>query len=168
MHPTTELDPRFSDPGAAPTDWATTEAILEQAQLCWVTTVRSDGRPHVTPLVAVWLDDAAHFCTGPTEQKAINLADNASVALVTGCNNWDEGVDVVVEGTAVRVTDIDLLGRLASAWRSKWNGEWNYEVTDEGFAHPEGGEARVYRVEPHKILAFGKGTFTHTRYQFIT
>ncbi len=28
-------------------------------------TVRPDGRPHVTPLLAVWADDALHFCTGP-------------------------------------------------------------------------------------------------------
>jgi pyridoxine/pyridoxamine 5'-phosphate oxidase len=167
-HPATELDARFSDPGAAPTDWATTAAILEQAQMSWITTVRSDGRPHVTPLVAVWLDDAAHFSTGPGEQKAINLAQNPSVALVTGCNTWDDGIDVVVEGTAVRLTEIDLLRRLASAWRTKWNGEWDYAVTSEGFAHPGGGEAHVYRVEPHKILAFGKGTFTHTRHRFTT
>ena len=37
--------------------------------MSWLTTVRADGRPHVTPLVAVWLDDAIHFSTGPEEQK---------------------------------------------------------------------------------------------------
>jgi nitroimidazol reductase NimA-like FMN-containing flavoprotein (pyridoxamine 5'-phosphate oxidase superfamily) len=166
-HPTTELDDRFSDPDAAPTDWATTVEILEQAQLSWITTVRSDGRPHVTPLVAVWLDNAIHFSTGPGEQKAVNLTQNPSVALTTGCNTWDHGIDVVVEGSATRVTDAALLRRLAVAWRTKWNGEWDYEVTANGLAHPGGGEALVYRVEPRKVLAFGKGTFTHTRHRFI-
>lgn len=121
-----------------------------------------DGPPRDPPA------DAAHFCTGPAEQKAVNLAENSSVALVTGCNNWDHGIDVVVEGIAVRVADIDLLDRLASAWRSKWTGEWNFDVTDEGFTHADGGKARVDRVEPHTVLAFGKGTFTHTRHRFTT
>jgi len=42
---------------------------LEDAELFWITTVRVDGRPHVTPLVAVWLDDAIHFATGAGEQQ---------------------------------------------------------------------------------------------------
>jgi hypothetical protein len=63
--PTTSLDARFSDPGAAPTSWGDTVRAFETAELFWITTVRADGRPHVSPLVAVWLDGAIHFCTGP-------------------------------------------------------------------------------------------------------
>ena len=59
----------------------------------------------MTPLVAVWLDDVLHFCTGPAEQKAVNLRGNDRVVLLTGCNQWDTGMDVVVEGRAARVTD---------------------------------------------------------------
>jgi hypothetical protein len=53
--PVAELDERFSDPGAKATPWAKAREVLETAQLSWVTTVRADGRPHVTPPVAVWL-----------------------------------------------------------------------------------------------------------------
>jgi Pyridoxamine 5'-phosphate oxidase len=63
--PVAELDERFSDPGAKTTPWAKAREVLETAQLSWVTTVRADGRPHVTPLVAVWLDDAVHFTHPP-------------------------------------------------------------------------------------------------------
>ena len=35
--------------------------------------VRRDGRPHVTPLPAMWLDGALHLCTGAHEEKARNL-----------------------------------------------------------------------------------------------
>src|SRR5689334_23078260 len=63
--PQTTLDHRFSDPGAEPTSWAETKQTLDDAQLFWITTVRRDGRPQVTPLVAVWLDDAVYFTTGP-------------------------------------------------------------------------------------------------------
>ena len=55
QQPVTDLDTRFSDPNAIPTDWSETRRALESAELSWVTTVRADGRPHVTPLVAVWL-----------------------------------------------------------------------------------------------------------------
>lgn len=163
--PTTDLDARFSDPDAAPTSWDDTRATLEAAELFWITTVRADGRPHVSPLVAVWLDDALHFCTGAAEQKAVNLRVNPHVTLTTGCNQWDHGVDVVVEGDAVQVTDDATLHRLADAWRTKWDGRWQYEAGAGALQH-EAGEALAFRVAPAKVLAFGKGTFTHTRHRF--
>ena len=163
--PVTTLDRRFSDPDARAADWAATRRALETAELSWIATVRADGRPHVTPLVAVWLDDAVHFATGPDEQKAVNLRSNAHVILMTGCNRWDEGMDVVVEGEAVRVTDDALLERLAEAWTSKWDGRWRYEVSSGCFHHGPG-TAFVFRVVPDKVLAFGKGTFSQTRHRF--
>jgi general stress protein 26 len=124
--PTTDLDPRFSDEGAAATEWQEAERALDAAQLSWITTVRADGRPHVTPLVAVWLDGAVHFTTGAEEQKAVNLRSNPHVILTTGCNEWERGLDVVVEGDAVRATDAATLQRLADAWRTKWDGQWKF------------------------------------------
>ncbi|MDY7105028.1 MAG: pyridoxamine 5'-phosphate oxidase family protein [Actinomycetota bacterium] len=161
----TRLDDRFSDPGAEPTPWATTREALEHAQLAWITTVRADGRPHVTPLVTVWVDETLHFCTGPDEQKARNLEQNRAVVLTTGCNEWERGLDVVVEGTAEPVTDRATLERLAAAWTERWDGRWRFDVTDTGFAHPApGGPALVFAVRAAKILAFAKGGFSHTRH----
>jgi nitroimidazol reductase NimA-like FMN-containing flavoprotein (pyridoxamine 5'-phosphate oxidase superfamily) len=107
--PRTELDTRFSEPEAQPTSWDDTLAAIKQAEIFWISTVRTDGRPHVTPLVAVWLDDALHLSTGPDEQKARNLARNPHVALTTGANEWQSGLDVVIEGEAARVTDTKRL-----------------------------------------------------------
>jgi len=163
--PTTSLDSRFSDPAATATSWEDTARVLETAELFWLTTVRADGRPHVTPLVAVWLDGALHFCTGDAEQKARNLRTNPHVILTTGSNGWDHGLDVVVEGDAVPVTDAPTLQRLADAWRTKWDGQWQFEAHDGRFRH-EAGDALVYAVVPAKVLAFGKGTFSHTRHRF--
>jgi len=163
--PTTALDTRFSEPGAVPIAWSDTVRALKAAELFWITTVRADGRPHVSPLVAVWLDGGLHFCTGADEQKARNLRTNAHVILTTGCNDWHRGVDVVVEGDAVRTADDATLRRLAEAWRSKWDGRWHYEVR-EGSFHHDVGEALVFSVAPVKVLAFGKGTFSHTRHRF--
>ena len=173
--PTTEIDARFSEPGASATSWEDAVRVLETAELFWITTVRADGRPHVTPLVAVWCDDAIHFATGAYEQKAHNLRANAHVILTTGCNEWERGLDVVVEGEAVRTTDDATLERLADAWRTKWDGQWQFDAHDGAFSPREaatGGAASedeaalVFSVAPTKILAFGKGSFTHTRHTF--
>ena len=161
IEPVTELDQQFSEPGAVATAWDETRRVLETAELFWISTVRADGRPHLTPLVAVWLDGAVHFCTGAAEQKAVNLRGNRHVILTTGCNTWDRGLDVVVEGDAVNVTDAEELQRLAAAWTTKWDGRWQYEVSSSGF-----GAVLVFSVLPVKILAYAKGTFGVTRYRF--
>jgi general stress protein 26 len=165
--PVTTLDQRFSDPDAAATEWDRTRRVLAEAELFWVTTVRADGRPHMTPLVAIWADGALHFCTGGSEQKAVNLRGNRHVILSTGCNTWDQGLDVVVEGDAVQVTDDDVLRRLATAWAAKWHGQWQYQVRD-GFFYDAGSTdpVLVFAVTPAKVLAFAKGTFSHTTHRF--
>ncbi len=153
--PTIRLDDRFSDPGTRPTDWATTREVLETAQISWLTTVRADGRPHVTPLVAVWLDGRLCFGTGATEQKCRNLTANPHVVLTTGRTGWDDGLDVMVEGEARRVTDRPTLERLAAAYLEKWDGSWKYEVGDDGLRQG-GNDALVFAVEPAKVLTFGR------------
>lgn len=67
---------------------------------------------------------------------------------------WHDGAtDLVVEGTAVRVTDEDRLHALAGA-RERRHGEfWRFEVRDGAFHHG-GGPAHVFAVAPRKVLAF--------------
>ena len=166
--PITTIDPRFSDPDTVATPWEQTRRVLETAEVCWIATVRADGHPHVTPLVAVWLDGAIYFCTGDTEQKAVNLRGNLHVILATGNIHWNSGLDVVVEGDAVQVTDEDLLTRLAAAWATKWDGRWRqYEVRNGAF-HSEYVETiPVFSVTPTRVFAYAEGPrFGQTRHQF--
>jgi general stress protein 26 len=165
VEPRVELDPRFSNPNAVPTAWAETRRVLEAAEIFWITSVRADGRPHVTPLVAVWLDGALHFSTGADEQKMHNLRGNPNVVLTTGNDRWQDGLDVMVEGVAAQVDDDVALGRLAAAWATKWDGRWQWDVRDGSF-HDGPGEALVFSVTPTKVLAFAKDTFGQTRYLF--
>jgi general stress protein 26 len=165
--PVTVLDRRYSNPNAVATGWDDTRRALEAAELFWISTVRADGRPHVTPVVAVWADGAMHFCTGAEEQKFANLRANPHVVLTTGCSNWDRGLDVVVEGEAARVTDPATLGSLAAVWTTKWEGYWRYTVGDGCFLHPGGGEAIVFSVTPAKVYAHAKGDpFAATTHRF--
>jgi general stress protein 26 len=174
--PRAELDTRFSGPEATPPDWADVLAVIERAEIFWLSTVRPDGRPHVTPLPAMWLDDGLHFCTGPREQKAVNLARNPQCALTTGTDRFRTGLDVIAEGRAERVTDQAVLQRLADMWLDKL--DWRFEVVEGGFRDPDapgtdgqGGapvdDALVFRLAPAKVLAFGRGeTYSQTRYRF--
>jgi hypothetical protein len=162
--PRPELDARFSAPGASATSWADAQRVIQEAELFWISTVRPDDRPHVTPLPVVWQGGAAYFCTGAGEQKAVNLARNRDCVLTTGENAWKSGLDVVIEGVARRVTDDGLLRALANAWESKYQGDWHFDVANGAFHH-EGGEALVFEVVPTKILAFAKGDFAQTRYR---
>jgi general stress protein 26 len=164
--PIPELNEAFSEPNVTAPSWSDVEAALSAAEMFWLSTVRRDGRPHVTPLPAIWLEGALHICVGRHEQKAKNLARDSRCVLTTGTNKLRSGLDVVVEGTAVRVTDRSRLFRLAELWRSKL--DWPFEVGDGVFRDPGGREGLVFRLAPAKVLAFGKAPFTQTRYRFPT
>jgi hypothetical protein len=164
--PVAELDGRFSAPGATATPWADAQSALEAAEIFWISTVRSDGRPHVTPLIAVWLDGALYFCTGAEEQKGRNLAGNPFCILTTGCNAIGEGLDVVVEGEAVNIREEAQLQRVADAYVAKYGSDWHFDVADGAFAHSDGGVALVFEVAPVKAFGFGKGAFSQTRWKF--
>ena len=163
--PTGEIDRRFSDPEAGPTPWSEVVSVLERAELYWLTSVRADGRPHVTPLIGVVKDGAVHFCTGLREQKARNLEHRSHVAITTGNNAWAQGLDVVVEGTAVRVVDRDALQELADAYEAKYGSVWHFDVGDGVFETNGGGAAAVFRIEPAKVLAFAKEPHAQTTYR---
>jgi pyridoxine/pyridoxamine 5'-phosphate oxidase len=165
--PMTELDERFSSEDATPMPWTEARGRLEAAELAWLTTVRPDGRPHATPLVFVWLDGGLYFCTGPDERKAHNLARNAHCIVTTGCNALDEGLDLVVEGDAIQVSDEAKLQRVAAAYASKYDAPFRFTVRDGAFVGEGGGRALVYEVSPSKVLGFGKGDpFSQTRWRF--
>lgn len=171
MEPIAKLDSRYSSEGTAPTDWSEGLKIVQEAPVSWVSTVRPDGRPHVTPLITVWLDSAVYFCTGQHERKAKNLERNPHCILTTGCNTFDQGLDLVVEGDAVRVTDDAKLGRIAQAYESKYGRDWRFAVRDGFFVHQglhEGaGPVLVYEVAPTRAFGFRKGQeFSQTRWTF--
>ncbi|MGZ4413678.1 MAG: pyridoxamine 5'-phosphate oxidase family protein [Gaiellaceae bacterium] len=170
MEPTlTELHAGFSSEGAHPTEWADGRQHLEDAEVFWLSTVRPDGRPHVTPLLAVWCADAMYFCTGPDERKAKNLKRNQHCILTTGRNILDETLDVVVEGQVAEVSDPAELEQVANTYETKYpthvaaqEGTW-FGLADT----IRRSEVSVYRVTPATVLGFARGKqFSQTRWQF--
>ncbi|MEY9212796.1 pyridoxamine 5'-phosphate oxidase family protein [Thermobifida halotolerans] len=164
--PVGELDPRYSSGGAAPLGWERARRLLVAAEVFWLSTVRPDGRPHVAPLLAVWLDEALYFCTGPTERKAANLADSPHCVLTTGRNLLGEGLDLVVEGEAARLTDDAALRFVAASFETKYGPDWHFDVRD-GCFRSGGGAAVVYRVAPSTVFGFARGSeYGQTRWRF--
>ncbi|NUP53800.1 MAG: pyridoxamine 5'-phosphate oxidase family protein [Catenulispora sp.] len=163
--PQTSLGP-FSSPGASPTPWEATQEALRRTQKFQLCTVRRDGRPHVTPLLAIWALGAMWFATGDYEQKAKNLAANQHCALTTGPDTLT-GVTYVIEGTASLVTDQDTREAVATAFEDAYgwqltreDGTW-YQMGDNIRA----GSVQLYRVQPDKAFAFADGhESSQTRY----
>jgi hypothetical protein len=171
--PITELDERYGEAGVVAAEWSFAVDLLEKAELFWLSTVRPEGRPHVTPLVGVWFDGAFYFCTGAHERKVLNLASNAECAVTTGTNGWQEGFDIVIEGSAERIKDHDRLQRIAGKYFSKYGSAWAFAVKGEGFVHDEGSlreehqvSAYVFEVRPVTAFGFGKSPFSQTRWRF--
>ncbi|GHC70926.1 pyridoxamine 5'-phosphate oxidase [Nocardiopsis terrae] len=167
--PVTDVCPDFSSTGAPPVPWGRARAVLTDAPLYWVTTVRPDGRPHAVPLLGVWVNGSVCFCTGREERKALNLAANPHCAMSTGDNRLEGGPDVIVEGTGAPVDDPAGLDRIAEAYEHKYG----TAVTAEGGTwYGLGDSVRenavlVVRVTPAKAFAFGKApVFSQTRYTF--
>jgi hypothetical protein len=160
----------FSQPDSTPTSWAAGLEQLRAADTFWLSTVRPDGRPHVTPLIAVWHAGALWFATGPEERKASNLAENPSCVLTTGRSDLAEGaLDVVLEGRAEQVTDDTELEPVATAFAVKYpTGPWDFVVRDGAFSDRDvGGRVIVFRVRPVRGLGFRKGDrFSQTTWRW--
>ena len=142
------------------TPWPEARQALEQATTYWLGTVRRDGRPHVAPVWAVWLDGALYFSTGERSVKARNLArEPRSVISVEG------KLHLVIEGTTERVADEAEMQRMVDAYSPKYN--WRMEVRDGAIHDQDGNSGPVYRLSPQRVLAFDLSSgLTATRFVF--
>jgi Pyridoxamine 5'-phosphate oxidase len=120
----------------------------------WLTTTDSHGMPHVRPVGIVRHDGKWYFNAGPHTVKARNVAKDARcvVALAT------EPFDLVVEGTASRVTDADELAAVCAAYVDQgWPAEVEGDALTAEFSAPSAGKPpyHVHRVDPSRVYAFG-------------
>lgn len=158
----------YSSPGAQATPWPTALGVLHAAEVFWLSTVRPDGRPHVTPLLAAWNAGGLYFTTGDQERKAANLRANDRTVMTTGTNRLD-GLDITIEGPATLVTAEPERRAAAEAYERKYG---HHLTSTDGAWHGLGdairtGEVLLYRIDPVVVFAFGKGAvYSQTRYRF--
>jgi nitroimidazol reductase NimA-like FMN-containing flavoprotein (pyridoxamine 5'-phosphate oxidase superfamily) len=151
---------------ATPAPWAEARGRLVDADLYWLATVRPDGLPHLVPILAVWVDGALHFVASPTSRKARNLARDAHCVITAR----KDALDLVVEGTAAKVSDKARLHRVAEVYMTKYG--WPVIVRDGAFyadGAPTAGPPpyEVYKVAPTMTFGFPTDeTFSPTRWRF--
>jgi general stress protein 26 len=120
----------------------------------WLTTTNADGSPHVRPLGVISVDGVWYFTSGPGTRKSRNIARDPRCAVSIATHPFD----LVVEGTAERVVDADLLETVARAYADQG---WPASATDEGvtaeYSAPSAGPPpwHVYRVVPSTVVALG-------------
>jgi hypothetical protein len=164
--------------GLPPVDWAAVTEKLDvgsapapdahNARTTWLATVNEDGSPHVTAVGAVWLEGTFWFQTGTRTRKSANVARDPRCSIAVSIRD----ADLVIEGDAAKVTDPELVARLAKAWADQG---WPAEPDESGsaiiapFNAPSQGPPpwTVYRIEPRSAtVVLGVEPGGLTRFNF--
>ena len=112
------------------------------------------------------MDESMFFATGPTERKTRNLERNSHCILTTGCNNFKQGLDIVLEGNAERMIDNSKVERLAAMFATKYEDYFGFSAGDGAFTHSQG-LAYVFEVAPVKAFSYRRAEVGGaTRYRF--
>jgi len=156
--------------GSAPLLWSRALKQLEAgtAASYWLATTKPDGRPHVAAVGALWVDGKIYFTSGTRTRKGRNLAANPACVFSVSL----AGIDLVVEGSAVRITDRPTLLRLAQRYAAQgWPASVRGEALTAKYSAPSAGPPpwNLYLVRP--TTAFGVATaepWGATRWQFET
>jgi PPOX class probable F420-dependent enzyme len=146
-----------ADAGNGLLPWAWAVERLERSHNYWVATSGPDGSPHLAAVWGVWLDEAFWFSTGGRSRKARNLAADPRCVVAPE----DAGDSVVLEGTAKRVTDPELVSRILAVYTGKYGG---------GFPDPDGNP--VFAVRPRRVVGLTEHdpglSASATRWTFAT
>ena len=119
----------------------------------WLTTTRANGLPHVRPLGVVQHDGAWYFNSSAETAKSRHLAARPTSVLSLATDPFD----LVLEGTAVRVTDPTELAAVAAVFADDWPCEVDGDALTAEFSAPSGGKPPyyVFRMDPDRVYAFG-------------
>jgi general stress protein 26 len=120
--------------GLLPWSWARDR--LENSRNYWIASLHPEGRPHLMPVWAVWLEPLLYFSTAKTSRKARNLYGNKNISVST--ERADE--TVIVEGIAAVEEDHAVLRPVWDAYKAKY--DWGLE-----------GEP-MFVVRPKVVFAF--------------
>jgi hypothetical protein len=145
------------DDQTATTSWAFARERLSNpapGQTSWLATVRPDGRPHLMPIIAFWIDGAFHFVVGEGTRKGRNLAADGRCVIATGSTTLPS-LDVVVEGRSEPLADEAAVRHIAEVLGE--NG-WPLEARGDQVYGPNAPTAgpppySIYRMVPS--MAFG-------------
>jgi hypothetical protein len=99
-------------------DWNWVTAQLTESINYWLCSTRPDGRPHVIPRWAVYLDEKIYYDGSPETRHAQNIGSNPNISV-----HLESGDQVIIlEGTAIPAgkPSAELDSKLVTAYRKKY------------------------------------------------
>jgi hypothetical protein len=120
----------------------------------WLTTINPDGSPHLTPVGFAQLDGIWYFTSGPGTRKSRNIAADPRCVVGVATHPFD----LVIEGSASRVTDADELRSVADEYnREGWPAQVDGDALTAEYSAPSAGPPpwHVYKITPSTVFAFG-------------
>jgi hypothetical protein len=159
----------ISSGDAEPLPWSDVRDHLAAANTSWITSIHPTGRPHVRPVFTVWVDSTLHTTSGADVRKGRNLAADGRCSISTSA----DGMDLVVEGVARRVTDTAHMERIRDAYADKYG--WPITIAGDAFEAPFAaptagpGPYEPWEIVPETVFAFGTSEevdYCVTRFRF--
>jgi hypothetical protein len=144
------------------------EALVaaEPQARCFLATTRPDGRPHAAGIGALWDEGRVYFVSGAGTRKSQNVAANPQCAIAMAL----DGIDLVIEGAAERVTDDKTLRRLAKRYGDQgWparveGGAFTYDYSAPSAGPPPWDLYAVAPTTVFGVLAAEPGGATRWRF----
>ena len=122
--------------------------------LCFLSTVRPNGRPHSAGVGLAEHGGNLYFTSGPETRKSRNLGENPACTLSLRL----DGIDLILEGDAHRVVDSATLEEVAAVFR---DGGWPAVVDGDAITAPTArrapGRRRGSSTASNVKTAFGVG-----------
>ncbi|MGB6207258.1 pyridoxamine 5'-phosphate oxidase family protein [Mycobacterium sp.] len=153
--------------GAPPIEWSRLHEVLTSdltqgpgtggpnRHTAWLTTLNSDGSPHVTPVGVVTAADGIwYFTSGPRTRKSRNLARDPRCVVSVATDAFD----IVIEATANQVTDDAELDTVAATFREQgWPAVVDGKALTADYSAPSAGPPpwHAYRVIAATVYALG-------------
>jgi len=148
----------YVDNPASYVDWNWVAAQLTETKNYWLCSTRPDGRPHVVPRWAVYLDDKIYYDGSPETRHAQNIEENPHVSV-----HLESGDQVIIlEGTSgpAGKPDSDVAARLVKEYRKKYAAQG---YSPEPHQWDQGG---LYVFTPHQCIAWTQFTKDPTKFVF--
>ncbi|MFI5890757.1 pyridoxamine 5'-phosphate oxidase family protein [Actinoplanes sp. NPDC051513] len=158
---------RYGDPEMP---WSRAEQALSappaKENTYFLGTCRADGTPHSAGIGPQWLDGLLYFTSNPTTRKSRDLAVNPRCTISARL----PGIDLVLDGSAERMTDAGTLERLAQGYR---DGGWPAQVEGDALTAPYSAPSagpppwQVFRFTFHQVVGVAtEEPYGATRWRF--
>lgn len=143
--------------------WDYVNEQLSNALNYWIATTSQDGRPHVRPVWAAWVDNTLYFDGSPETGWGRNIIRDPHISVQV-----EVGEDaIMVEGIVGDLPKVseELAEKLLQSFRPRYIAKYNYDHTGESEGWKERG---MFIMKPTKVLAWNVVHFSTspTRWRF--